>query len=236
MRDIAKVLIQSLLSITVLFALSRLTGRRSIHQLTTFDYINSITIGNMAAELATDLENWTEPLTAMLVFALLTAGVNWATCKSLRFRRILNGRPLLLYENDRILKDNLLHAKMDINEFLTQCRLAGYFDLGQIETAILETNGQVSFLPKSDQRPVTPQDLSLAPEKETLYISLILDGHVLPENLCAAGKDLRWLREQLHAAGIGQISEVFYACCDEGGRFRACREPGSRSDRSLFEQ
>ena len=232
---VLKVILQSVIALVVLFLLSRMAGKRSIHKLNSFDYVNSITIGSIAAELATDLEQWELPLTAMVVFGLLIALVNWATCKSMRLRRIINGKPLILYENDTIQKDNLLKAKLDINEFLTQCRLAGFFDLFQIRCAVMETNGQISFLPKSLQRPATPQDLSLKPPEEGLFVSLIFDGKVLQQNLRSFGKDMQWLHTRLHAAGIGQVSEVFFACCDQNGNFRACRTPGKASERSVFE-
>ena len=153
--NIFKVLVQSVVSVAVLFVLTRIMGKRSIHQMNLFDYINGITIGSIAAELATDLEAWEEPLTAMIVFGLLTALIDWATCKNMMIRKFFNGKPVLLYENDTILKDNLLKVKIDLNEFLTQCRVAGYYDLFQLQCAIMETNGQISFLPKAEQRPAT---------------------------------------------------------------------------------
>jgi uncharacterized membrane protein YcaP (DUF421 family) len=234
--DILKVILQSVVSLAVMFVLTRIMGKRSIHQLNAFDYINSITIGSIAAELATNLEEWQKPLTAMIVFGLLTALIDWGTCKSMVLRRFFNGKPVILYENDAIQKQNLLKVKLDINEFLTQCRIAGYYDIFQIECAIMETNGQISFLPKSEQRPATPKDLSLAPEKETIFVSLVFDGKVLTQNLESFGKDMQWLRAQLHTAGIGQISEVFFACCDESGNFRACRAPAPGKEKSVFEQ
>ena len=105
--DILKVILQSLVSLAVLFGLTQLTGKRSIHQLNAFDYINSITIGSIAAELATDLESWQRPLTAMLIYGAATALTTWASCKSLRLRRFANGRPLVLYEDGVIFRDTL---------------------------------------------------------------------------------------------------------------------------------
>ena len=232
--DIAKVALQSLLSVAVLFGLTRLTGKRSIHQMSAFDYINSITIGSIAAEMATDLESWERPLTAMLLYGLLTAAVNFSVCKSLRLRRFFNGTPLILYENDTILKNSLRKAKLDLNTFLAKCRLAGYFDLSQLECAVMETNGQISFLPKAARRPATPQDFSLTPPAELLPVCLILDGSVLQENLRALGKDSSWLQAQLHAEKIGQISDVFFACCDGKGKFYACRKKSGEPPRARF--
>ena len=112
---------------------------------------------------------------------------------------------------------------IDLNEFLGQARIAGYFDPNEIETAILENNGQISFLPKSSSRPATPEDLALTPEPTSAWYDLILDGRLMEDNLKAAGRDETWLNSQLHQAGIGQRAETFYAACDKQGRFFACR-------------
>ncbi|MBQ7859205.1 MAG: DUF421 domain-containing protein [Faecalibacterium sp.] len=226
--EILRIAIQSFSSLAVLFCLTRLTGKCSISQLEPFDYINSITIGNLAAGFAvSERQNWALHLTALVICGLITAGVGWLRCKSLALRTVADGRPLIVFAHGTIEKQNLLKAKMDLNTFLAQCRLAGYFDLDQIEYAILETNGQISFLPKAAARPATPEDLNLSPAPEGVFTSLILDGKLQKESLQHIGKNEQWLHKQLHTAGIGQISEVFYAGCDVYGNFRACRMPKS---------
>lgn len=106
------------------------------------------------------------PLTAMVVYGVTAALISYITCKSMAARKFINGKPVVLYENGKLYEKNLAAAKLDINEFLTQCRTAGYFDLADLQTAILETNGQVSFLPLAAQRPVTPEDLQMTPDPE----------------------------------------------------------------------
>ena len=86
-------------------------------------------------------------------------------------------------------RDCLKKAKLDLNEFLTECRNNGYFNLSEIQTAIMETNGKISILPAAASRPVTPADINLTPAQEKLPVNLIIDGVVLYENLQAIGKD-----------------------------------------------
>lgn len=233
--ELAKVLLTSLVSIAVLFLLCRLIGQRQISQMSLFDYVNGICIGSIAAELATDLENWHRPLTAMMVYGLSAALINAATCKSLGLRKFFNGRPLVLFEDGKLYKANLYRAKLDINEFLTQCRVAGYFDLAQLKAAVLETNGQLSFLPLSAERPLTPADMQLHPQEESLQANLILDGRVLAQNLAASGRSEDWLRQQLHSQGIGRVEEVFLACCDKAGNFTAYRMLEEPVTHEIFE-
>ena len=176
LTEILQVLGCGVLSIVVLFFLTRLSGKRQIAQMSTFDYVNSITIGSIAAELATNLEEWYRPLTALLLYGAVTWAAHYAACKSLAVRTFLSGRSSTLMENGTIYKKELAKAGIDLNEFLGQARIAGYFDLNEIESAFLETSGQISFLPKSLNRPATPEDLQLHPDRAAAWTDLILDG------------------------------------------------------------
>ena len=162
--EILKIIILSLSSFIVLFILTKLMGNREMAQLSMFHYITSITIGSIAAEMATSLDdNFTEPLIAMLVYAVGSIAISILGNHSIKARRIISGTTLILYDNSKIYFKNLKKAKMDMNEFLMQCRTNGYFNLADIQTAILEANGKISFIPNSLKRPSTPEDLNLNP-------------------------------------------------------------------------
>ena len=192
-----------------------------------FDYVTSITIGSIAAELATDLEAWWQPLTATVVYGIAALCIDWFTCKSIALRRFFNGRPVVLYQNGRLYPENLLRARLDLNEFLSQCRVAGYFDLSQLESAVLETNGQISFMPAAQFRPAPPSDLQLSPQPEGLWCALLLDVSPLADNLEASGHNPAWLQEQLPARGYKSPKEVFLAMYGPEGQLklypRQCR-------------
>jgi len=221
--EVGQVALTSLFSLAMMFLITRWGGKRQIAQMSPFDYLNAVTVGSIAAEMATNLEAWYRPFTALLVYGVVTWAVEVSACKSIALRTFWSGRSVILMNNGTIIKENLRRATIDLNEFLGQARIAGYFDPNEIETAILENNGQISFLPKSSNRPATPQDLSLDTQPTSAWYDLILDGRLMSDNLKAAGRDETWLSKQLHQAGIGQRSEVFYAACDKQGRFFACR-------------
>ena len=215
MGNILKVIILSLVSETVLFILTKLMGDKQISQLTMFDYIIGITIGSIAAEMATALESdYSEPLTAMIVYALVAFAISILSSKSIKFRRFLYGTSLILLDNGILYKENFKTAKLDINEFLVQCRTSGFFNINDIQTAILESNGKISFLPKAHYRPVTPKDLNInvSPEKSTTNV--IIDGKLLMDNLKFTGNDEIWLQKKLSSMQISSISEVFLGFCD----------------------
>ena len=139
--QILYIIILSTASIVELFILCKLMGYRQLSQLSMFDYVNGITIGSIAAEMATSQDDsFVEPLVAMIVYALAAILLSWWSSKSIRARRIISGNPALLLNNGKLFEKNFRKAKIDLNEFLSQCRINGYFDISQLESAILEEN------------------------------------------------------------------------------------------------
>jgi Predicted membrane protein len=123
LKDIGITCLTSLISIAVLFLLTKLTGSKQVSQMTMFDYIVGISIGSIAAELATDLETTAEPLTALIFYGLAAYGISVLTNKSLKLRSIFTSRPLVLLDAGVIYRENLKKARLDLNEFLTFCRM-----------------------------------------------------------------------------------------------------------------
>lgn len=216
LKELGGVTLTTVLSIVVLFLLTKLMGAKQVSQMTMFDYVEGITIGSVAAELATDLETPLHSLTALVLYGLAAVGISLWTSHSLTARRLLTGKPLVLLENGVIYRDNLKKAKLDLNEFLTYCRIAGWFDLSQLQTAILEHNGIVSFLPKETERPATPSDLGQTPKKTVVQTPFVMDGRLLRGNIRQAGKEESWVHRALLRQGIRDEKEVLLALWDGG--------------------
>ena len=134
--EILKVIITSIVSIIVLFLLTKLVGNKQLSELNMFDYIVSITIGSIAAEMATELENPEQPLVAMVVYGVISFIVSICCSKSLRVRRLIFGHSVVLMQNGKLYRENFKKCRLDLNEFLMQCRLDGYYDLSAIDTAV----------------------------------------------------------------------------------------------------
>lgn len=214
-KETLQVLLTSLFSAIYLFILTKLMGNKQLNQLTLFDYIVGITIGSIAAELATELEKSPVYTTvAITVYALLDYLFSYLSQKSFKARKIINGKPILLMHNGKLFRENIKKAKLDLSQFLSLTRIAGYFDLGEIKTAILEPNGSLSLLPVADKRPLTPSDMNLSPEQQTLMLDVVLDGKIIYENLAQTGNDKKWLDSQLKKQGYKNIKNVYLACCD----------------------
>lgn len=206
-------------SFGALFLSAKLIGHKQIAQLDFFDYITGITIGSIAAEMATDLEAPWKSLTAMLIYGGITVLLSEVSNRCPRTRKYLNGTPTILMDHVKLYRENLKKAKLDLSEFMVMCRQQGYFDLSNIQTAVFEYNGKLTILPVSSQRPATPSDLNLAPEQELLFTELIMDGRILEDNLKRMGLDLDWLDKQLKQSHIHSAKDVFLALCDRNLKF-----------------
>ena len=215
--DLLFVACTSVGSLLMLFILTKIMGNKQMSQLSMFDYIVGITIGSISAEMATNLEEFEKPLLAMVIYALFSVLISYANYKSIVLRRFLTGKSLVLFEDGKLYEGNLKKARIDVNEFLMLCRNQGYFNIAQLQSAILEPNGKISFLPLSKERPATPKDMNLTPPDEKPAINVVIDGHIMQENLMFAGKNEEWLNKQLKTQRVQSISEIFLATCDSEG-------------------
>lgn len=211
LQDTGMIVLTALLSILALFLLTKLMGAKQVSQMTMFDYVVGITIGSVAAELATELEEPHKPLAALVVYGLVAAGISLLTSRSLKARALITGKPLVLLEDGVIYRQNLKKAKLDLNEFLTYCRIGGWFDLSQLQTAVFEHNGTVSFLPKEADRPATPADLNKNPSQSQVQTPFVMDGKLLEGNVRQSGKEDAWVRRALLRQGYRDEEEVFLA-------------------------
>ena len=206
-------------SFGILFLVAKFIGRKQISQLDFFDYITGITIGSIAAEMATELEEPWKPLTAMIIYGGVTLLLSVISLRFPRTRKYLNGTPSILMDHGKLYHENFKKAKLELSEFMVLCRQQGYFDLTGIQTAVLEYNGKLTILPVTSQRPATPNDLNLAPQQELLFTELIMDGRILEDNLKRMGLDQTWLNKQLKQRHIHTPKDVFLAVCDRNLKF-----------------
>ena len=206
-------------SFGALFLVAKFIGHKQIAKLDFFDYITGISIGSIAAEMATELEEPWKPRAAMVIYGGATLLLSIVSKRFPRSRKYLNGTPTILMDHGKLYYENLKKAKLDLSEFMVMCRQQGYFDLTSIQTAVFEYNGKLTILPVSSQRPVTPNDMNLAPEQELLFTELIMDGRILDDNLKRMGLDLTWLDKQLKQRHISSPQDVFLAVCDRNLKF-----------------
>lgn len=202
-----------------LVALSRLTGRREISRLDPYSFALAITIGSVAAPPMADPRS--SVLVAVLGMALLYAlqelfyaleTLNWGPLS-----KVLGDEPLVLVENGKVIEDNLLKAHYNLDNLLMQLRLKDVASLSDVEFALLEPNGQLSVVKKSQQEAVTPRDLGISTGYEGMPTILVQDGRILRENLARVHLTEEWLWDQLHQKGINELKDVLVASLDTQG-------------------
>lgn len=213
--DFWKVILTSLLSVVALFIITKIMGHKQMAQLDFFDYITGITIGSIAAELATELEQPWKPLIAMVIYGGVSILLSVLINKFPKTRKFINGTPTVIMDNGKLNRKNMKKAKMDLSEFMVLCRNAGYFNLDAIQTAVFEYNGTLTILPVSTERPATPKDMELTPQQEYVFTEVIMDGRILDGNLHKLGLDATWLQKQLEKQGYHNAKEIFLGVCDK---------------------
>jgi uncharacterized membrane protein YcaP (DUF421 family) len=216
--DVLKVVLSSFFSIITLFILAKIMGHKQISQLDFFDYLNGITIGSVAAELATELDEPYKPFIAMLCYCAASVLISKLALKWNKSRKYINGTPTILLKGDKIYKDNLKKAKLELSEFMVMTREAGYFNLDDIELAVFEFNGKLSILPKASARPLNTSDINIKPEPSKIYTELIMDGEILKENLVRQNLSQKWLDGQIKSHGYRDKSEILLCLYRNDGK------------------
>lgn len=233
--DFVRVALTSVFSVLALFVITKIIGARQVAELTMFDYINGISIGSIAAELAVSEGNeFFFRLIALVIFGAFTVLFSRLTDKSIHARRIISGKPTVLFENGKIYDENFKRTHLDLNEFLMQCRNNGFFTLENVSLVMLEANGKISVLPKSSDRPLTPSDMKLEPTQELLPANVILDGEIMEENLKQIGYNRDWLWQELSKQKIKDASSVFLATCVRGGKLNVYTRHGKKEQNTLM--
>lgn len=213
--DFIKLILTSLLSVVSLFVLAKILGHKQVAQLDFFDYITGITIGSIAAELATELESPWKPLIAMIIYGMAAFALTILAHKFPKARKYINGTPTIIMDNGKLYRKNMKKAKLELSEFMVLCRQEGFFNINEIQTAVFEYNGRITILPKSEKRPLTPEDIKITPDKEEIFTEIIMDGRILHENLKRLGLDLTWLDKQLKNQKYDNAKEVYLGICDK---------------------
>lgn len=206
---------RAVFSLITLFLITKMIGKRQVSELSLFDYVISISIGNFAAEMTMNLDSQVlNGFVSVLIFGLIATIVGILTTKSILLRRFLMGTPTIIIQDGKFVVKNLKKIKFDMNDFLETARSAGYFDVSQIKYAIMEANGKVSFLPKEEYQQVTVKDMNLKPSKQGLCSNVIIDGKIMINNLKNINKDIKWLNKELKVKGCNDYKNILLATVD----------------------
>lgn len=210
---------RSFLSFSLLFFITKIIGKKQVSELSLFDYVIGISIGNFTAEMTMNLDNqYLNGVVALITFGLIAYFVSKVTMKSIVLRRFVIGIPTIIIQNGKIIEKNMKQVKIDVNELLEQCRINGYFDIKEIEYAIMEANGKISIMPKSEYKPLTPKDTKNKVNNQDLLANVLIDGKVIINNLTIMGKNEEWLMKELKVKGYKDLANIILVTLDNNNK------------------
>ena len=182
----------------VLIAVIRLMGKRQIGQMEASEFVVTMLVANLASIPMQDggipLYSGLVPILTVLGVELILSGV---ALRSVRFRRILCGKPVILIENGNVLQQNLRKTRVTLDELTGHLREKDVLDIRAVQYAILETNGNLSVFPYPKERPASAKEAGIRAQKQYLPMTIVSDGFLMQDNLAKAKKDTRWLQRVL---------------------------------------
>ncbi|EJR48803.1 hypothetical protein IIM_03980 [Bacillus cereus VD107] len=212
------VILRSVFILIILFAITKWLGKRQISQLSFFEYIAGMTIGDIAAQVSTGLDSkFFHGVFAILIFAVVPFFTGILSLKNKTARDFFEGKSTVLIKDGKILEDNLKKEKYTSDELLELLRGKDAFSVADVEFAVLEPSGELNVLLKKDRQPLTAKDIGLKVPNEKETQTVIMDGNVLDEPLSASGHNRAWLHSELEKLGV-VIENVFLAQVDSYGQ------------------
>lgn len=210
---------QTGLVFTSLWIFTRLLGKTQVGQLTFYEYVNGITLGSIAANVAAAEPDkvWSH-FYDLVLFVVFTYTFSYLTIKNRSIRKMIDGEATVVIENGTILKENMRKLRYNLDELNAQLREQGVLDIGEVQFAILETTGGLSVIKKTLEQPISKNDMGIKMSEASFPIELIMDKEIIHEHLAKNNVSLIWLEEELSKQGIQSTDEVLYAVIDSKGK------------------
>ena len=212
MSDFLNICFRTILVLIILFFITKMMGKKQISELNFFDYVVGITIGSIAADISLDIEkDMIAGIAALFIYGFISYIISFVSIKSILARRFFIGVPTVLVEKGKIIESGLKKSKIDVNDLLMEARENGYFNLDEIDYALMEVNGNISFLPKEKEKPVTKRDMKIKCSNEGLTVNAIIDSKYMVNNMKAINKDKEWLDHELKVNGYDNYDNILLA-------------------------
>lgn len=210
-----KIIIRTFSTLVILFILIKIIGKKQLSQMNFYDYITGITIGSIVADISLDIEkDFFAGILSLIIYTTISVLISKVCQKNIKLRIFFNGRATTLIDKGKIIADNLRKTNLDINELLSEARIMGYYDISNIDYAIMETNGKISFLPKELEQPATKKDVKAKLTNTGLVYNVIIDTKVMEKTLTKIKKDKSWLAKELKVLGYTNYNNIILATID----------------------
>lgn len=211
-------LTRTIVAFMVMLIAARIMGKKTVAELTSFDFVAVVAVGSIAAGIAFHLErNPYNVILSLLTYSGIAFLTGLITLKIRPARKLLSGEPTEIICNGKLLEENLEQVRYNLDNLNSALRQKGIFNIEQVEFAMVEPNGELSVQKKSQYRALTPNDLKIPTRDEGLAIELIMDGEIMHSNLQNYNLTQEWLDKTLSNHGIDSPNKVVYACLSTRG-------------------
>ncbi|HIW32014.1 MAG TPA: DUF421 domain-containing protein [Candidatus Paenibacillus intestinavium] len=215
MPEYVLILIRSIAAFLVLLFLARIMGKKQLSQLTFFDYVVGITIGSIASTMSVDQNiKISNGIVSLAIWGLFPIILSLIGLKSRGFLQLTDGKPSIIIKDGEVLEDTMKKNQMAIDELMMLLREKDVFKLDDVQMAVFEANGELSVMKRADMEPITPNFLGIKLKHENAPTLLIMDGHILYENLARLGYSKKWLIHEIAQKGASTEKDVFIAQVD----------------------
>ncbi|HYE82010.1 MAG TPA: DUF421 domain-containing protein [Clostridia bacterium] len=213
MHTILETSLRTMIGFTVLFVLTRLLGKKQLGQLTFFTYVTGIAMGNIAGDMVVHRDiKLIDGVTGLIIWALLTFLLEYISIKSSKARVLLDGEPSIVIKKGIIMRKELAAQRLNMDDLTMLLRTNNVFSIKDVDYAILEPNGQLSILKKSDLEAVTKKDMNIQPENRMYFpTEIIVDGKLVQKNLKELNLSNEWLDQQIKQSGANSVEDIFFA-------------------------
>ena len=206
---------RTILLYLILILVIRLMGKRQIGQMEPSEFVVTMLVANLAS---IPMQDGAIPLYLGIVPILTVLGLELVlsalSLRSIKLRKLLCGKPVILIENGKILQENLRKTRVTLDELTGHLREKDVLDLRSVQYAILETNGNLSVFPYPKDRPANAREAGVQARRQYLPITIISDGKLLSENLAKAGKSIHWVQNVRRRQDAG-LEDTWLLTVDE---------------------
>ena len=210
------ILIRTIILYMIILLCLRIMGKAELSKMSPFQLIVSFMIAELASiPIESPDVSLISGVTAIFTLLFLQVSISFLSIKSERLKNFFGGKPSVLIDDGRINHREMKKLRITINDLMEQLRICGYPCIAQVAYAVMESNGELSVIPKSHKRNITAEDLNMKKGREVMPVIFISDGTVYPQNLSKSGWTEKELSERLSAMGISDREKVFLAFCDE---------------------
>ncbi|WP_107951689.1 DUF421 domain-containing protein [Lysinibacillus parviboronicapiens] len=214
-----EMILRVIFSFFVLLILTRILGKKQLSQLTFFHYITGITLGSIAAQIASQAQtNFLDAFIALVWWGVLTYIMTIVTIKSTKTRVLIDGKPTIVVQNGLILESALKKNRLHMDELTMMLREQAIFSVQDVQYALLEPNGKLSVLQKTSEQVATKQDVKASVSPPTyLPTEVVSDGQLIYENLVELELTEDWLIKMLKKQNIQSVEDVYFAQVQTNG-------------------